>query len=113
MKKRDIIFNTMGYSISEIEKMDIGGNNPKLDEIIKEVKKWRFIEKMEYFEDLKELCFFIKEKKKLNISSKEDKKKIVGEIMKYIKTQNVRDGEEILSAIKKEIESGGLSEVKK
>ena len=29
--------------------------------------------------------------------------------MKYIKTQNVRDGEEILFAIKKEMESGGLS----
>jgi predicted DNA binding CopG/RHH family protein len=109
MKNRDRIFNTFGFSIEEILKMNKNNiEDVKLKEVYKEVTTWRFVEKIEYFEDLRELKNFL-EKKKLDILSKEHKKKIIGEIMKYLNSENVRDGEEYLSALKKEVENGGLN----
>ncbi len=112
MKNKDRIFNTFGYSLEELESMNGNSDDIKLKEVCKEIASWRFIEKVEYFEELKELYGFI-EKKKLNIFSKEQKQKIVGEIMKFLKTDSLRLAEDILWVMKKEIESGGLKDLKK
>jgi hypothetical protein len=107
MKNKDKIFNTFGFSIEEILKMDENIKDVKLKDVYKEVSTWGYVEKVEYFEELRELKGFI-ENKKLDIFSKEKKKRIIGEIMKYLRSKNKRDGEEYLQVLKKEIESGGL-----
>ena len=112
MNKRYKIFNTFGYSLEELENMGQNSDDIKLKEVFKEISSWRYVEKVEYFEELKELYKFI-ENKKLNLFSKEQKPKIVGEIMKYLKTDSLRLAEDIFWALKKEIENGGLKELKK
>lgn len=107
MKKRDKIFNTLGYSIEEILKMKENIENTQLKEVYKEVSSWGYVEKIEYFEDLKVL-YRILENKQGDIFLKDKKKKVIGEIMKYLKSENKRDGEEYLNVLKKEIQSGNI-----
>lgn len=112
MKKKLIIFNTFGFSVKELEALQENQNDIKLEEVRKQVKAWSYFERIEYLEELAELFRSI-EKKGLNTFSKDDKKKIVMEIKRYVKTDNTRLAEDHLWALKKEIETGELVHLKK